>query len=155
MPYAPTFSPSPIIPLPHSTPLTLLLANTHSPTPSTRRLTVLTPHPQTPVVPQPTVSADLLQPLQVVAELAVHAVGQDLRVLAVDDVALPVEEPGRNLVLRGVLDNGDDALEFFGGEFAGADRRVSMLGGLLLVVGGRRMYRLLRSTSAFLHTKLL
>jgi len=68
--------------------------------------------------------ADLLQALQVVAELAVHAVGQHLRVLAVHDVALPIEEPGRDLVLRWVLDDGYDALEFFGGEFAGAGERV-------------------------------
>lgn len=64
--------------------------------------------------------ADLLQPLQVLTQLAVHAVGQHLAVLAIHDVALTIEEPAGDLVLRGVLDDGDDALEFFGGEFAGA-----------------------------------
>jgi len=42
--------------------------------------------------------ADLLEALQIVTELAVDAVGEDLGVLAVDDVALPVEEPGGDLV---------------------------------------------------------
>ena len=63
---------------------------------------------------------DLLQSLQVLTQLAVHAVGQDLAVLAIHDIALAVEEPGWDLVLGRVLDDGDDALEFFGGEFAGA-----------------------------------
>ena len=39
------------------------------------------------------VGADLLQALEIVAELGVDAVGEDLAVLAVDDIALPVEEP--------------------------------------------------------------
>ena len=101
-------------------PLTLLLADTDRPTPSAGRLAVLTPDAQAPVVPQTTVGADLLQPLQVLAQLAVDAIGQDLRVLAVDDVALPVEEPGRDLVLGRVLDDRDDALEFFRRELTGA-----------------------------------
>ena len=50
-----------------------------------------------------TVGPDLLQPLEIVAELRVDTVGEGLRVLAVDDVLLPVEEPGGDLVLRGVL----------------------------------------------------
>ena len=81
---------------------------------------MLSAHPQTPVVPQTSVRADLLQALQVLTQLRVDGVGEDVLVLAVDDVALTVEEPGRDLVLGGVLDDGDDALEFFGGEFAGA-----------------------------------
>jgi hypothetical protein len=45
------------------------------------------------------------------------------------------------------LDDGDDALEFFGGEFTGA--------GELVIDGVSSVsYRLLRSTSAFLQTKL-
>lgn len=63
-----------------------------------------------------TVRADLLQALEILTELGVDTVGDDLRVLAVGDVALSVEEPGRNLVLGGVLDDGDDTLEFFGGD---------------------------------------
>ena len=45
-----------------------------------------------------TVSADLLEALKVLTELGVDTVGEDLGVLAVDNVALPVEEPGRDLV---------------------------------------------------------
>lgn len=67
-----------------------------------------------------TVGADLLQALQILTSLAVESVGHDLVVLAVGDVALSVEEPGRDLVLGRVLEDGDDTLEFFGGEFTGA-----------------------------------
>lgn len=61
---------------------------------------------------QSTMRPDLLQPLQILAQFAVHAVGQHLRVLAVHNVALPVQEPRRDLVLRRVLDDGHDAFEF-------------------------------------------
>jgi len=75
-------------------------------------------------VPQSTMGADLLQPLQVLTELAVHAVCQYLRVLAIDDVALSIEEPSRNLILRRVLDDSDDTFEFFGGDISSADRDI-------------------------------
>jgi hypothetical protein len=65
-------------------------------------------------------SPDLLEPLEIFAQFGFHAVGQHLRVFAVNDIALSVEEPGRDLVLGGVLDDGDDALEFFGCDFAGS-----------------------------------
>ena len=64
---------------------------------------MLAAHAKAPVVSKTTVSPDFLQPLKVVAELRVYTVGEGLRVLAVDDVLLPVEEPGGDLVLRGVL----------------------------------------------------
>ena len=97
--------------------------------------------------------ADLLQALQVVTQLRVDAVRQDLRVLAIGDIALSVEEPcidllekhtspfffsfpllsspllvrkemrcsrtGRDLVLSGVLDDGDNSLELFRSELTG------------------------------------
>ena len=68
---------------------------------------------------QTTVGPDLLQALEVITELGVDTVSQDLGVLAVDNVALSVEEPRGDLVLRGVLDDGDDSLELFGGELTG------------------------------------
>lgn len=71
-----------------------------------------------------TVGADLLEALEVVTQLGVDAVGEDLGVLAVDNVALSVEEPRGDLVLRGVLDDGDDSLELFGGELTGTADRV-------------------------------
>lgn len=76
---------------------------------------MLPTHPQSPIMPQPAMGADLLQPLEVVAQLAVDAVGEHLRVFAVYDVALSVEEPGGDFVLRWVLDYCDDAFEFFAG----------------------------------------
>jgi hypothetical protein len=63
---------------------------------------------------------DLLQSLQVITDFRVNTVGENLGVLAIDDVTLPVEEPGGDLVLCGILEDGDDALEFFGGKFTGA-----------------------------------
>lgn len=75
---------------------------------------------ETPVVSETTVSADLLETLKILTELGVDTVGQNLRVLAVDNVSLPVQEPSGDLVLGGVLDDGDDSLELFGGELTGA-----------------------------------
>ena len=83
--------------------------------------------------------ADLLQSLQVLTQLAVHAVRQNLRVLAIDDVALPVKEPGGDLVLGGVLDDGDDTLEFFGGDFSSAERDDVRLQSFLVYRGAREM----------------
>jgi len=77
---------------------------------------VLTTHAEAPVVTETTVGADLLEALEILAELGVDTVGEGVDVLAVDNVALPVEEPGGDLVLRGVLDDGDDTLELFRGE---------------------------------------
>jgi hypothetical protein len=37
--------------------------------------------------------SNLLQPLQILTKLALHSICQYLRVLAVDDVVLPVQEP--------------------------------------------------------------
>lgn len=78
-------------------------------------------------MPQPTMSADLLQPLQILTQLAVHAVGQYLAVLAVHDVALTIEEPHGDFVLEWVLDDGDDAFEFFGGEVAGTAHEITLV----------------------------
>jgi hypothetical protein len=78
---------------------------------------VLTTNTESPVVTKTSVSTDLLQPLKIVTELRVDTVGQDLRVLAIDNVALSVEEPSWDLVLGWVLDDGDDTLKLFGGEF--------------------------------------
>ena len=81
---------------------------------------MLTPDTETPEVTETTVSTNLLQPLQVVTELRVDTVGQDLRVLAIDDVPLPVQEPRGDLELRRVLDNRDNALQLVRVELAGA-----------------------------------
>jgi hypothetical protein len=62
-------------------------------------------------------STDLLQAFQIITELGVDTVGENLAVLAIDDIALTIEEPRWDLVLSWVLDDGDDALKLFGGEF--------------------------------------
>ena len=64
--------------------------------------------------------SNLLQPLQILTKFALHSVCQHLRVLAIDDIALAIEEPGWDLVLGWVLDNGNNSLELFGCEFTGA-----------------------------------
>lgn len=98
----------------------LLLADTDGPATTTSGLGVLATDTEAPVVTETTVSADLLEALEILTELGVDTVGEDLVVLAVDNVALSVEEPGGDLVLGGVLDDGDNALELFRGKLTGA-----------------------------------
>ena len=54
---------------------------------------MLATYAQAPVMAETTVGTDLLQALQVITELGVNTVGENLRVLAVDNVVLTVEEP--------------------------------------------------------------
>ena len=72
------------------------------------------------------VGADLLEALEVVAELRVDAVGKNLGALAVDNVPLPVQEPRGDLELRRVLHDGHDPLELVRVELAGALREVDV-----------------------------
>lgn len=65
------------------------------------------------------VRADLLETLKILTGFAVETVGDNLVILAIVDVALSVQEPGGDLVLERVLEDGDDALEFFGRELTG------------------------------------
>ena len=81
---------------------------------------MLTPHTQTPEVAQPTMGAHLLQPLQILTQLGLHVISEDLGVLAVGDIALSIEEPCWDFVLRRVLDDGDDSFEFLGRDLSGA-----------------------------------
>jgi len=74
-------------------------------------LGVLTSGTKTPVVTETTVSPDLLESLKILTELVVKDVGHDLGGLAILDVPLPVEEPIRDLVLTGILDDGDQPLD--------------------------------------------
>jgi hypothetical protein len=111
---------------------------------------VLTTDTEAPVVSQTTVSADLLETLQIITELGVDTVGEDLGVLAVDDIALPVEEPGGNLVCLSLAsvcichkDQGIHCRGFW--------MMVTMRSSSSEV---RSPARLVRSTSAFLQTKL-
>lgn len=99
---------------------TLLLRDTDSPSTSSSSLGVLATDTESPVVTETTVGTDLLQALEILTELRVDAVGENLAVFAIDDIALTIKEPGWDLVLGGVLDDGDDPLELFGGEFTSA-----------------------------------
>lgn len=74
---------------------------------------------------------DLLQALQVLAQLAIHAVCQYLRVLAIHNVTLAIKEPSRNFVLSRVLNNGDNAFEFFGRDFASSENGNPLLATLV------------------------
>lgn len=100
--------------------LTLALADTDGTATATGGLGVLTTDTETPVVTETTVGADTLQALEILTDLAIDTVGDHVVVLAIADVALSVQEPGGDLVLKGVLEDGDEALEFFGREFTGA-----------------------------------
>jgi hypothetical protein len=100
--------------------LALLLADTDSAATATGGLGVLTTDTEAPVVTETTVRADLLQALKILTELAVQVVGDKLGVLAIGDVALSVQEPGGDLVLGRVLEDGDNTLELFGSKLTGA-----------------------------------
>jgi len=62
----------------------------------------------------------LLEALEVLAHLRVKLVRQEVAVLAVDDVLLPVDEPVRDLELSRVLHDRDDALKLVRVELTGA-----------------------------------
>ena len=81
----------------------LLLGHTHGLSLVASGLGVLTSDTETPVVTEPTVGSDLLESLKILTQLVVEDVGHDLGGLAVLHVALPVEEPVRDLVLTGIL----------------------------------------------------
>jgi hypothetical protein len=111
---------TPVHPIPKPPYLTtLLLGDTNGTATSASSLGVLATDTETPVVSETTVSADLLQALQILTQLRVDTVGENVRVLAVHNIALSVEEPRGDLVLGRVLDDGDNSLELFGGEFTG------------------------------------
>jgi hypothetical protein len=63
------------------------------------------------------VSADLLQSLQIFTKFVIESIGEELRVLSIDNILLSVEEPVGNFVLSGVLDDGDDTFKFLSRKF--------------------------------------
>ena len=62
-------------------------------------------------------STNLFQTLQIVTQLRVDTIRQDLRIFAVNNVFLSVQEPSRNLELRRVLDNRHNSLQLVRVEF--------------------------------------
>jgi hypothetical protein len=73
---------------------------------------VLSAHTETPEVAETTVRPDLLEALKVITQLRVHIVGQNLRILSVNNVTLTVQEPQRDLELSGILNNRHKPLQF-------------------------------------------
>lgn len=81
---------------------------------------VLSTHSQSPEMSQTTVCPNLFQSLQIISQLRVNRVRQNLIIFAIDDIFLSVQEPGGDLELRGVLDDGHDTLKFIRVELASA-----------------------------------
>ena len=81
---------------------------------------MLTADAQATGVADTTVSADLLEALQIVAQLDVDGVGQDVLGLAGLGVALTVQEPDGDLELGGVGQDLGDALGLIDGQGTGA-----------------------------------
>ena len=104
--------------------LLLLVGNSASTT--TGGLGVLTTDTETEVVADTTVGLDLLQSLEVITQLGVDVVGKELAALAVNNVALPVQEPSGNLELSRVLQDGDNALELIGVELTSTLAKVDI-----------------------------
>jgi hypothetical protein len=92
-------------------------------------LGVLASDLETPVVSKTSVGTDLLETLKVLTELVVKLVDKQVGVLALSEVTLSVKEPAGDLVLRGVLDDGDNSLELFDSEFTSSlgERNISLL----------------------------
>ena len=74
---------------------------------------------ESPEVSESSVASDLLESLEVLSHLLVDLVRDNVGVLAVGDVLLPVEEPGGDLELRRVLHDGHDSLELVRVELSG------------------------------------
>ena len=83
---------------------------------------MLTTDTNAPEVSETPVAADLLQPLEVVTELRVDIVRQNLAILAVDDIFLPVKEPEWNLELCGVLHDIHDSFELVRVQVTGTEK---------------------------------
>ena len=88
----------------------LFLGDTHSTSPPASGLGVLTSHPNTPVMPQATVSSDFLESLQIFPELVLQLIGQNLGIFPITMVLLSIQKPVRNFILSWVLHDGNDPL---------------------------------------------
>lgn len=87
---------------------------------SASSLGVLTSDSETPVVSETSVSSHSLESLNIVSELGVQLIDEEVRVLAIDNISLSVQKPTGNLVLQRVLNDSDDSLELFNGQFTGS-----------------------------------
>lgn len=87
---------------------------------------VLTTDLEVPGVAQTAVHADTLEALQVVAKNSVNVVGSDLQVGAVLGILATVQEPHRDVVIKRVLDNRHNALNFVVAQFTGTLHHVNL-----------------------------
>jgi hypothetical protein len=71
-------------------------------------------------------STNLLQPLDIFTEFIIKSVGEKLRIFPIDNILLSVEKPFRDFILSGILDDGNNALEFFGCKFPGTGVSVTL-----------------------------
>lgn len=81
---------------------------------------MLSAHANVPPVAQSAVGPDLLEALEVVAELGGNVLRKGLRVLAGFKVLLAVQEPNGDLELAGVLDDGHELFNLVGRELSRA-----------------------------------
>lgn len=112
---------------------------------------MLTPHTKTPEVSQTTMSTNLLQPFEILSNLRVNSVRKNLRVLPIDNISLPVQKPEWDLELGRILNDGDNTFELVRVEFPSSRRNSKRA---IIASGEKQAHLLLRSTSAFLQTKL-
>ena len=82
--------------------------------------TYLTAHANTPVVTQTSVVSNLLQTLEIVAQLGVQLVGHQLRELPILEVVLSVQEPVRDAELSRVAHDHHQRFELGGAELTRA-----------------------------------
>jgi len=68
-------------------------------------------------VTKTTMGTNLLQPLEILTELVVEQISQHLTGLAVLDVTVSIQEPVRDLILPGVLHDGDKLLNLLFSKF--------------------------------------
>lgn len=115
----------------------------------TSRFCVLAPDTEAPEMTKTTMRTNLFEALQVITKLRVHSVRENLGILPVNNILLPVQEPCGDFVLSRVLDDSDDTLEFIRVEFTSTTQHEKDRTGHALE---KKTHRLLRSTSAFLQT---
>lgn len=72
-------------------------------------------------------SPNLLQAFQIITEFRINTVGQDLRIFAIDDILLPVQEPEGDLELRRVLHDIYDSLQLIRVEFTSTESWSAMI----------------------------
>lgn len=105
------------IQLGHAFLVLLLVRDTDGSALAASGLSVLTADTHAPPVAHTTVATDLLQTFNIFTQLGVDGVGNNLTVSTVTVILLSVQEPVGDLVVLGVLDDLDDAINFISLQF--------------------------------------